>query len=79
VTLLIRCTASAAESVPDARRQRDALLALVVDALEATTATRRLNGAVSSLTIPRIDLEPVERTTGVFARAVLTVECLTTS
>lgn len=79
ITLLVRCSAASAESVPDARRQRDALVALVVDALESSTATRRLNGAVSSLTIPRIDLEPVERTTGVFARAVLTVSCLTTS
>ena len=79
IVILVRCSASSAESVPDARRQRDALVSTVLDALEASTATRRLNGAVASLTVPRVELEPVERTTGCFARAILTVECLTTS
>lgn len=79
VTVLVRCSAASAESVPDARRQRDALVALVLDALEATVDTRRLNGAVTSLQVGRVEFEPVERTTGLFARAVLTVTCLAQS
>ena len=79
ITLRIRCSAASAESVPDARRQRDALVSLVLDALEGSVAARTLQGAVASSRVSRVDLEPVERSTGTFARAVLTVECLTTS
>lgn len=76
ITMLVRCVGFSAESTADARKRRDAVVALATVALEAD---RTLGGTVASLTIPSIQLEPGVTQSGIFAPATLTVEILAQS